>query len=254
MAHTETTLNSQTIFSGRIIEVKRTTSSWRMERRASEKWWSTMAACALLQSTRRTVCCWSDSSATPTAKSCWSCPPEKSSWAKTRANVAFGNYRRNVAVLPTALKKKLAQLYPTPAYCTEVIHIYCASGLHESVQKLDDGEFLDVLRIPFAQAVQMVMDGEISDAKTQIGILSSTCCARRRASNKHSTQKAPHRSVTPGAELFYLPCSSYFSAERNSRPAVRAATIAAVIPPALALSLRSVRQTIPSVPPLPEPL
>ena len=67
--------------------------------------------------------------------------------------------------------EKLAQLYPTPAYCTEVIHIYRASGLHESVQKLDDGEFLDVLRIPFAQAVQMVMDGEISDAKTQIGIL-----------------------------------------------------------------------------------
>ena len=67
--------------------------------------------------------------------------------------------------------EKLAQLYPTPAYCTEVIHIYRASGLHESVQKLDDGEFLDVLRIPFAQAVQMVMNGEISDAKTQIGIL-----------------------------------------------------------------------------------
>lgn len=74
-----------------------------------------------------------------------------------------------MAVLPTALKNSAA--YPTPAYCTEVIHIYRASGLHESVQKLDDGEFLDVLRIPFAQAVQMVMDGEISDAKTQIGIL-----------------------------------------------------------------------------------
>lgn len=67
--------------------------------------------------------------------------------------------------------EKLGELYPTPAYCTEVIHIYQASGLHEISQKLDEGEFLDVLRIPFEQAVQMVLDGQILDSKTQIGIL-----------------------------------------------------------------------------------
>ena len=67
--------------------------------------------------------------------------------------------------------EKLGELYPTPAYCTEVIHIYQASGLHETNQKLDEGEFLDVLRIPFEQAVQMVLDGQILDSKTQIGIL-----------------------------------------------------------------------------------
>lgn len=69
------------------------------------------------------------------------------------------------------LFEKLGELYPTPAYCTEVIHIYQASGLHETSQKLDEGEFLDVLRIPFEQAVQMVLDGQILDSKTQIGIL-----------------------------------------------------------------------------------
>ena len=37
--------------------------------------------------------------------------------------------------------------------------------------ELDEGEFLDVLRIPFEQAVQMVLDGQILDSKTQIGIL-----------------------------------------------------------------------------------
>lgn len=67
--------------------------------------------------------------------------------------------------------EKLGELYPTPAYCTEVIHIYQASGLHEISQKLDEWEFLDVLRIPFEQAVQMVLDGQILDSKTQIGIL-----------------------------------------------------------------------------------
>lgn len=67
--------------------------------------------------------------------------------------------------------EKLGELYPTPAYCTEVIHIYKASGLHEDEQQLDEGEFLTVLRVPFDRAVEMVMNGEILDAKTQIGIL-----------------------------------------------------------------------------------
>ena len=38
-------------------------------------------------------------------------------------------------------------------------------------QALDEDEFLDVEKIPLADAVQQVMDGEIKDAKTQIIIL-----------------------------------------------------------------------------------
>ena len=62
-------------------------------------------------------------------------------------------------------------LLPTPAYCSEVIHIYFARGLHQAEQALDDDEFLDVERIPLQRAVEMVMKNEITDAKTQIGIL-----------------------------------------------------------------------------------
>lgn len=62
-------------------------------------------------------------------------------------------------------------LLPTPAYCSEVIHIYFARGLHQAEQALDDDEFLDVEKIPLQRAVEMVMKNEITDAKTQIGIL-----------------------------------------------------------------------------------
>lgn len=66
----------------------------------------------------------------------------------------------------------LGKLYPTPAYDTEVIHMYLARELSEpSEQNLDDGEFLDILEIPLEEAVQMVMDGKICDAKTQIALL-----------------------------------------------------------------------------------
>ncbi len=65
----------------------------------------------------------------------------------------------------------LGSLIPTPAYDTEVIHMYLAQKLSKSEQDLDADEFLDVLKIPFDKAVEMIMNNEITDAKTQIAIL-----------------------------------------------------------------------------------
>lgn len=65
----------------------------------------------------------------------------------------------------------LGQMLPTPAYDSEVIHIYYAKNLSKTVQNLDEGEFLAVERMPFETAVDKVLSGEICDAKTQIGIL-----------------------------------------------------------------------------------
>lgn len=65
----------------------------------------------------------------------------------------------------------LGNLIPTPAYDNEVIHMYLARGLHGGEQHLDDDEFLDVEKIPLEKAVEMVMNNEIEDAKTQIALL-----------------------------------------------------------------------------------
>lgn len=67
--------------------------------------------------------------------------------------------------------KYLGNLIPTPAYDTEIIHMYLARRLTKSEQKLDEDEFLDVMKIPFSRAVEMIMNNEINDAKTQIAIL-----------------------------------------------------------------------------------
>ncbi|MBQ8297643.1 MAG: NUDIX hydrolase [Ruminococcus sp.] len=65
----------------------------------------------------------------------------------------------------------LGEMYPTPAYNSEITHIYLAKGLHFNDQNLDDDEFLDVIRVPLSEAVEMVMNGELKDGKTQIAIL-----------------------------------------------------------------------------------
>ncbi len=60
----------------------------------------------------------------------------------------------------------LGTVYPTVAYCSEIIHLYGATGLRRTEQHLDMGEFLSVERKPLDEAVRMVMNGEISDSKT----------------------------------------------------------------------------------------
>ncbi len=65
----------------------------------------------------------------------------------------------------------LGEIYPTPAYDTEIIYLYMARKLAPASQKLDGDEFLDVVKMPLHDAVNAVMDGDIKDGKTQIAIL-----------------------------------------------------------------------------------
>lgn len=65
----------------------------------------------------------------------------------------------------------LGEIYPTVAYCSEIIRMFAATGLHKTHQHLDEGEFLGVERVKFDDALNMVMQGEIRDAKTVAAIL-----------------------------------------------------------------------------------
>lgn len=65
----------------------------------------------------------------------------------------------------------LGTLYPTPGYCDEIIYMYAATDLEQKKQMLDDDEFLEVERIQLDKAVEMVLSGDIKDAKTQACLL-----------------------------------------------------------------------------------
>lgn len=65
----------------------------------------------------------------------------------------------------------LGKLYPSPGYCGEIIHMYFCRIAYFEEQKLDEGEFLNVLKIPLNRAVEMVLNNEIPDSKTQTAVL-----------------------------------------------------------------------------------
>lgn len=65
----------------------------------------------------------------------------------------------------------LGNIVPTPAYDKEVIYMYLARSLKPTEQSLDEDEFLDVHKYKLDDLVEMVLKGEIEDAKTQTAIL-----------------------------------------------------------------------------------
>jgi len=61
--------------------------------------------------------------------------------------------------------------FVAPGYTTEYIHLYLATDLTESRLDGDADEFIEVQRVPFADALAMIERGEIVDGKTIIGLL-----------------------------------------------------------------------------------
>lgn len=73
----------------------------------------------------------------------------------------------------------MSKVYPSPGFLTEIIYIFLAKNMSISKQKLDPDEFLTVEKIPFKKAVQMVLDGDICDAKSCIAIMKYALIEKR---------------------------------------------------------------------------
>lgn len=65
----------------------------------------------------------------------------------------------------------LGCFYPTVAYTDECITMFLARNLHKGEQDLDDDEFLNIDLISFEKFVDMILDGQIKDGKTQAAVL-----------------------------------------------------------------------------------
>ena len=65
----------------------------------------------------------------------------------------------------------LGSCFSSPGIFTERLYLYAALDLKPGHQHLDEGEYLAVEKIPFEKAIAMVMDGRITDSKTQLALL-----------------------------------------------------------------------------------
>jgi len=67
--------------------------------------------------------------------------------------------------------RHLGVIHTAIAYTDEAIHLYLAGSLTLTQRKLDQGEFLECLSAPFGEALRMIRDGGITDAKSVAALL-----------------------------------------------------------------------------------
>ena len=65
----------------------------------------------------------------------------------------------------------LGDYYPAAAYTDERISLYLAKGLKQGDRNLDEDEFLDVVAVDLEELVEDVLNGTITDGKTQAALL-----------------------------------------------------------------------------------
>ena len=73
--------------------------------------------------------------------------------------------------LVAARLDKISEFFVSPGFCEEKMWVYLATELSEGEQALEDDEIIDVVRLPIADALEMITSGEIEDAKTIIGLM-----------------------------------------------------------------------------------
>jgi ADP-ribose pyrophosphatase len=66
---------------------------------------------------------------------------------------------------------RLGVIHTAIGYTDETIELFLAKGLEYRAAQLDAGEFLEVLKVPFEEAIVMIREGRITDSKTIVGLL-----------------------------------------------------------------------------------
>lgn len=65
----------------------------------------------------------------------------------------------------------LGEMYPSTGYTDEIIHLYACRVKSVGEQNPDEDEFINAEKIPFDKALEMVLNNQIPDAKTQIAVM-----------------------------------------------------------------------------------
>ncbi len=67
--------------------------------------------------------------------------------------------------------ERLGGFYSTPGYCNEYLYLYLATDLTPDPLSAEDTAGIEVVRVPVAQASELINSGKIEDAKSVAGLL-----------------------------------------------------------------------------------
>jgi len=163
--------SSEDVFNGIILHVKRDTVTLSNESTAVREVIRHIGAVCVIPVTENNEVIMERQYRYPLDKVIWEIPAGKLDTPDEDRLSAIQRELREETGYTADEWTEIGDFHPAPAYCDEYITMYMARGLHKGEQNLDDDEFLDVYAVPLADLVRDVMEGRISDAKTQVCVL-----------------------------------------------------------------------------------
>lgn len=74
----------------------------------------------------------------------------------------------------------MGKYYSSPAILDECIYMFMAEELEFGETDLDEDEFIETVRLPIDKLVQMIMQGNVPDGKTQAAVMRAAHALRER--------------------------------------------------------------------------
>ncbi len=75
----------------------------------------------------------------------------------------------------------MGKYYSSPAILDECIYMYMAEGLEFGDTDFDEDEFIEIVKIPIDELVEMIMRGEVADGKTQAAVMRAAFALERKS-------------------------------------------------------------------------
>lgn len=166
----ETTLNSEPVFEGVLLHVRRDTVRLPNGREATREYIRHPGAAMIIARPDPDTIILERQFRYPLARDFIELPAGKIDRGEKPLATAQRELREECGY--TAREwRHLTTLHPCIAYADERIELYLADGLTQVGAALDEDEFLEVMTVPLTRALAWVRDGVITEAKAVTGLL-----------------------------------------------------------------------------------
>lgn len=167
---TEHKLSSETIFSGKILTVRRDTVRLPNGHEATREVVAHPGAVAVVPVTAAGEVVLVRQYRYPIAQELLEVPAGKLDKGEAPEACARRELEEETGYRAGRLEH-LASFYTAPGFTDEIMHLYLASDLSQTAQHTDGDEFINIEYYKPAQLKQMLQDKKIIDAKTIAGLL-----------------------------------------------------------------------------------
>ncbi|MGN1100001.1 MAG: NUDIX domain-containing protein [Christensenellales bacterium] len=170
MELTEKTLTQQTVYSGKILRVNRDTVLLPNGHESVREVVRHMAGVCILPVDENDDVYLVSQFRYPYAATLLELPAGKLENGEDKLECAMRELKEETGL--TAGKfEYMGEIYPSPGYTDEIIHLYLATDLKRSSPSPDEDEFLNVKVVNVFKLTKMISKNQIKDAKTLIALM-----------------------------------------------------------------------------------